>query len=117
MYFKCISGINLSPVNINVLIISFILYNLTENKTTLDIGILLKDVLIPRLLNNHFASCFLINLAFLVLHTTHFDNIIVSPFIAFETNGLMLFVLFFHTLENKITLFFIHYSFIFFQRS
>ena len=45
----------------------------------------------PRLLNNPFA-CFLINHAFLVLHTAHFDKIFVPPFIAFQANGLMLFV-------------------------
>ena len=46
----------------------------------------------PRLLNNPFASCFLINITLLVLDKAHFDNIIVPSFVAFETNGLMLFV-------------------------
>ena len=41
---------------------------------------------------------------FLVLHTAHFDNIIVLPLLVFETIGLMLFV-FFCILDNKITLF------------
>ena len=59
---------------------------------SLNTGILLKSVVILRLLNNPFASCFLINLDFLVLHIAHLDNTIVPPFIAFETNGLMLFV-------------------------
>ena len=43
------------------------------------IGILLKGVLIPRLLNNPFASCFLINFDFLEPHIAHFDNIIILP--------------------------------------
>ena len=44
---KCISSINLSPANKNLLTISFILYLvLTCNNK----GILLKDVFIPRLL-------------------------------------------------------------------
>ena len=54
---------------------------------------LLKSVLIPRLLNNHFASCVLINLALLVLH---FDNIVVPSFMVFETNGLMVFAFSLH---------------------
>ena len=49
----------------------------TQNKTSPNIGILLKGVLIPRLLNNAFASCFLINFDFLEPHIVHFDNIIV----------------------------------------
>ena len=66
---------------------SFILYNgialnevalnrvaLNQNKISLNTGILLKSFLILRLLNNPFASSFLINLDFLVLHTTHFDS-------------------------------------------
>ena len=65
---------------------------LNQNKISLNTGILLKSFLILRSLDNPFASSFLINLDFLVLHTTHFDNIIVAPFIAFKTDGLMLFV-------------------------
>ena len=57
-----------------------------------NIGILLKSVLILRILNNPIPFCFFINLDFLVLHTAHFDNIIVPPFIVFETNGLMFLV-------------------------
>ena len=103
-----------SPANKNLLIISFILYNCNQNKRSLNIGILLKSVLIPRLLNNSFASCFLINLALLVLHTAHFDNIIVPSFIAFETNGLMLFVLSPH-FRQQDNINFIHRFFIVFQ--
>ena len=49
----------------------------------------------PKLLNNHFASCFLINFDFLLLHMTHFDNIFVLPLPVFETLGLTLSVFFF----------------------
>ena len=42
----------------------FILYNYSQNKISPNSGILLKGVLRPRLLNNHFASCFLINFDF-----------------------------------------------------
>ena len=71
----------------------FILYNrIDKNKISLNTGILLKSFLILRLLNNPFASSFLMNLDFLVSHATHFDDIVILPFIACKTNGLMLFV-------------------------
>ena len=60
-----------------------------------DNGILLNSVLRPKLLNSPLASCFLINLDFLVLHIAHFDNIIVLPLVVFETLGLMFSVYFF----------------------
>ena len=53
-------------------------------KTSPNKGILLKDALIPRLLNNPFASCFLINIDFLLPHMAHFDNIIVLPILVTE---------------------------------
>ena len=46
--------------------------------------------LITRLLNNPFASCFLINFDFLEPHIAHFDNIIVLPLLVAETYGSML---------------------------
>ena len=49
-----------------------------------NIGNLLNDVLIPNLLNNPFASCFLINLNFLLLHIAHFHNIISLPLLVLE---------------------------------
>ena len=75
---------------------SFILYNCIQwnciqNKISLNIGILLTSVLMPRLLNNPFAS-FLINFDFLSPHIAHFDNVIVPLFIAFETCRIMFFV-------------------------
>ena len=68
-------------------------------------GILLKGVLITRLLNNSFASRFLINFYFLEQHIAHFDNIIVLPLLVAEILGSILSV-FFCTLNNKTTLFY-----------
>ena len=59
-------------------------WNCTKNKTSPNNGILLKGVLIPRLLNNPFASCFLINLDFLIPHIAHVDNIIVLPLLVYH---------------------------------
>ena len=80
-----------------------------QSKTSPNIGILFKGVLIPKLLNNPFASCFLINFYFLLPHMAHFDNIIVLPLLVAETFGSILPV-FFCTLNNKTTLFFIQIS-------
>ena len=55
----------------------------------------LKGVLIPRLLNTPFASCFLINFDFLPPHIAHFDNIIVLPLLVAEILGSLLSVFFF----------------------
>ena len=60
-----------------------------------NIGNLLKGVLIPNLLNNPFASCFLINLDFLLLHIVHFD-IITLPLLVLETCGFIFSVYFQH---------------------
>ena len=38
----------------------------------------------PYLLNNPFFSCFFTNLDFLLTHTTHFDDNIVLPVLAFN---------------------------------
>ena len=61
-----------------------------------NIGNLLKGVLIPNLLNNPFASCFLINLDFLLPHIARFDNVINLPLLALETCGSLLFVYLLH---------------------
>ena len=61
----------------------------------------------PKLLNIPLASCFLINLDFLLPHIAHFDNIIVLPLLIFETTGLTFSVFVFCTLDNKITLLYI----------
>ena len=64
-------------------------------QTSPNIGILLKGILIPRLLNNPFASCFLINFDFYLPHISRFDNIIVLLLLVAETFGSILSVLFF----------------------
>ena len=61
-----------------------------------NIGNLLNGVLIPNLLNNPFASCFLINLDFLPPHIAHFHNIINLPLLVLETCGFIFFVSFLH---------------------
>ena len=79
----------------------------TQNKKFTNKGTLFKGVLILSLLNNPFASRFLINFDFLLPHIAHFDNITVLPLLVAKTFGLMLsvfFFFFFYTL-NKITLF------------
>ena len=43
-----------------------------------------KRLIITRLFNNRFVSCFLINFYLLSPNTAHFDNIIILPFIAPE---------------------------------
>ena len=55
---------------------------------------MLKGVLIPRLLNNPFASCPLINFDFLALDIAHFDNIIVLLLLVFTITGSLLCVFF-----------------------
>ena len=66
---------------------------------------LFNSVLRPKLLINPFASCFLINLDFLVPRIAHFDDSTALPFFVFKTLGFMFYV-FFYTLNNKITLFY-----------
>ena len=63
-----------------------------------NIGNLLNSFLTPNLLNNPFASQFLINLDFLLPHIAHFDDIIVLPLLVFETLGFILSVIFFFAL-------------------
>ena len=89
-------------------LIDYIIHFIIQNKTSPNIGILLKGVLIPRLLNNPFASCFLINSNFLLPrgNIAHFDIIIVLPLLVEETFGSILSV-FFCSLNNKTTLLYI----------
>ena len=63
-------------------------------------GTLLNAVLKPKLPNNTFASCFFMNLNFLLLDTAHFDDNIGLPFLVFNTFKFILFV-FFCTVNNK----------------
>ena len=67
-------------------------------------GILFNGVLRPKLLNNPFACCSLINFDFLLPHMAYFDKTIVLPLLVFETFGSMLSV-FFYTLNNMVALF------------
>ena len=72
---KFIWGINVSLGNKNLLTISFILYLvltcliLPKQRGPAE-GIWLKGFFIPKVLNNQLASCCLINLDFLLPHTT-----------------------------------------------
>ena len=59
-------------------------------------GILLKGVLVPKLLNNPFASCFFVNIDFLFLHTEHCDNNNNLSFLVFITFELILSVFYLH---------------------
>ena len=53
-------------------------------KTTFKNGILLNSVLIPKLLNNPFASSSFTNIEFLNLHSAHFDCIFNLPFVVLK---------------------------------
>ena len=61
-----------------------------------------------KLLNTPLASCSLRNFNFLLLHTAHFDKRIILPFLVFTT--------YFYTLNNKTTLFYIQFKFLFVNR-
>ena len=73
-------------------------------------GILFNGVLIPKVLNNPFACCSLINFDFLLSHIAHVDKIIVLPLVVFEILEFILSV-FFYTLNNMITLFLYNINF------
>ena len=64
----------------------------------------LNGVLRPKLLNEPFASSFLINIDFLLPRIAHFDNSIVLLLLVFEILGFMISV-FFYTSNNTIALF------------
>ena len=59
-------------------------------------GILLKGVLIPKLFNNPSASCSFINLDFLLLQTTHFDDKANLPVLVFIIFASLIFAFFLH---------------------
>ena len=69
---------------------------LHQNKISPSNGILFNGVLRPKLLNNPFACCSLINFYFLLPQMAHFDKIIILPLVVFETFGFMLTVFFVH---------------------
>ena len=58
--------------------------------------ILFNGVLTPKLPDNPFASCLLINLDFLLLHILYIDNIIILPLLVLETCAFMFFAYFLH---------------------
>ena len=66
-----------------------------------------NGVLTPNLLNIPFASCFLFIVDFLLPLIAHFDNSIILPLLVFKVLGFM-FLVFFYTFNNKMTLFYIH---------
>ena len=63
---------------------------------SLNNGTFLNGALKSKPLNNPFASCSFIKLHFLPPHTTHFDNNIVLPFLAFNTFESTFFVFLLH---------------------
>ena len=71
-----------------------IAFNCIQNKTLPNRIILFNGVLITKLLNNPFASCFVINFDFLRLHVALFDNIIVLPLLVLEIFGFIFSVFF-----------------------
>ena len=87
-----------------MLTISLILY--FWNKRGANKGIWVKGVLIPKLLYNLLASCFLVNFDFLLLHIAHLDKSIFVPFFIFTFSGFLLFV-FSYFSNNKRTLLYI----------
>ena len=78
---------------------------LNENKISPNTGILFNGVLRPKLLNNPFASCSLLNFDFLLPHIEHVDKIIILPLVAFKTFGLILsvFLLHFKKYDNLVS--------------
>ena len=67
-------------------------------------GILFNGVLRPKLVNNPFACCSLINFDVLLPHIAQFDKIIVLALVVFKTFGFMLSVFFLH-FKQMIALF------------
>ena len=72
-------------------------------------GILLSGVLKPKLLNNPFHFCSFTNLDFLLLHTAHFDDNIVLPFLVFNIFNIHSFYLF-CTLNSMSACFMSYYT-------
>ena len=69
---------------------------LRSKKISHNIGTLVNDVLIPNLLDNPFASWFLINLDILLPHIAYFDGITTLPLLVLKTSGSMFSVSFLH---------------------
>ena len=60
----------------------------------------------PKLLNNLFVSCFLINPEFLLSNTTHFDKSVSFHLFVFAILRFVHFAFLFYTSDNSIKLFF-----------
>ena len=84
---------------------------LHSKKISPNTGILLKGVLIPKLLYIPFASCFLINLDFLLLDIAHFDIIISLPLLVLDTWGFTFFVYFLHLKQYDSIFILMYYSY------
>ena len=98
-YFKCISGINLSPSNKTLFTIySFGVHNLFIRYLFIHSIYLFNGVLILKLLSNPFASYSFTNLDFSIQRSAHFDCII----------NLLLFVL--KIFVSKFLIFYLHFT-------
>ena len=98
LVLKCISGVNLSPANKSLFIISFVIY--LENKIEPAEGILVQGVFIPKLLNYPPASCSLINPNFSLLHILHFDKVISFSFISLCNSWVFTICFFLYSLSS-----------------
>ena len=67
--------------------------------------ILLKIVFIPKLINSPVASCYIINIDFLLSHTAHFDKSFIIPFLVLATFELLLSVFFQHFKQHDKVVF------------
>ena len=72
-------------------------------------GILLYDVLKPKLLNVLFASCSFIDLDLSLPHAARFDDNIVLPFLVFNKFESTYFFSFFYISNNMSTCFIMTY--------
>ena len=81
---RCVSGMIVSPVNTNLIIITFIFYSLKTKYHPIIVSFL-KDALTLNWLNSPLASGFFINLDFLLVHTAHFNKSIYFTLLVFET--------------------------------
>ena len=72
--------------------------NLSLANKNLDLNkqISFKGIVIAKLHNNPLASCYLINLDFLLSHNAHVDKSIILPFFVLGTIGFLISVFFLH---------------------
>ena len=92
---KCISDLNaFKCIATNEKWFTISVSSYLWNEISSNSRILLKGVPIPKLLNIPLASCFLINLYFLLSHITHFDKSISFPLFIFATLEFLISVFF-----------------------